>query len=271
MDYLVVALLCVLGACVGSFLNVVILRFGFRERASARSECAQCTTQLRAYDLVPIVSYLWLKGRCRRCGGRLALMYPVVEFSVAVLFAVSFFVSGDTAPHFIAFAGFWTAMVGLVAYDIRHTLVPLPFIYALFGFALMRVGTDALAFGVYVVLSDALLGALVCGSFFALITALTRGRGMGIGDAYIAAAIGAMLGLEAGVVSGVFAVWIGALVGIAFLGAQVVFKQFGRTLGFGRVTLKTEIPFAPFLALGAFVAYATGYAPILLGAIGLSL
>jgi leader peptidase (prepilin peptidase)/N-methyltransferase len=143
-------------------------------------------------------------------------------------------------------------------------------VYGLFGFAAVRISGDTLSVWGAVPLIDAFWGALLCGGFFALITVITRGRGMGIGDAYIAAGIGAMLGLEAGVVSGVFAVWIGALLGIALLLTQAAFKQFRRSLGIRHVTLKTEIPFAPFLALGAYLTYITGYAPVLLGAIGLN-
>lgn len=270
MEYAVPALLFVLGACVGSFLNVVILRFGFSERSARRSECAQCAAKLVASDLIPIVSYLALRGRCRRCGSRVSLQYPFVEVCAGALFVLSY-VSDPTPYTFFAAAGFWVVLLGLVVYDIRHTLVPLPFVYALFGFALVRVIGDSVTFGSTAPLLDALLGAVLCGGFFALISAITRGRGMGIGDAYIAAAIGAMFGLQAGVVSGVFAVWIGALLGVVLLLTQAAFKQLNLTFGSKHVTLKTEIPFAPFLALGALVTYVTGYAPVLLGAIGLSL
>ncbi len=136
---------------------------------------------------------------------------------------------------------------------------------------MLRVVNDVAQGSSRAPVGDALLGALVCGGFFALITALTRGRGMGIGDAYIAASIGAMFGLAVGVVSGVFAVWIGALTGVALLLVQAVFIQLQATRRWKRVTLKTEIPFAPFLALGALVASVTGIAPPVLMALGISL
>ncbi len=274
MEWTIATLLFVLGACVGSFLNVVILRFGFTERAAERSQCAQCNATLRVRDLVPIVSYLALRGRCARCGSAITAQYPIVEVLLGVLFVLTFFVtqSGTYDPLlFVVTAGFWTAMLGLVVYDVRHTLVPLPFVYALFGFAGVRILVDIATSFSLVPLIDAVWGAAICGGFFALITAVTRGKGMGIGDAYIAAAIGAMFGLSIGVVAGVFAVWIGALFGISILAAQWVFKQLAARTPHRRVTLKSEIPFAPFLALGALGAWSTGFAPVLLAALGISL
>lgn len=237
MDVALYALLFVLGACVGSFLNVVVLRFGYRERAGERSACMACGKTLTARDLVPLFSYLALRGRCRHCGSSLLLQYPLVELCAGLLFVVSYAVVGSDVYGivFVATAGFWVSCLGLVVYDLRHTLVPLPFVYGMYGFAVPALLLSPAP--------NALWGALVCSSFFALISIATRGKGMGIGDAYVAGAIGLFLGLEAGVVASVLAVWGGALVGIALMVAR------------SHVTLKTEIPFAPFLALGAFCAW----------------
>lgn len=273
MEYTIAGLLFILGACVGSFLNVVILRFGFSEKPSKRSQCAQCNATLRPRDLIPIVSYLALRGRCARCGSALTPQYPIVEVLLGALFVLTFVVTQSPFDPllFIATAGFWTAMLGLVVYDIRHTLVPLPFVYALFAFAAVRVLEVMIVYQSFMPLADALIGAAVCGAFFAFITLATAGKGMGIGDAYIAAAIGAMFGLTIGVVAGVFAVWIGALFGLSLIATQWVFKQLAHKGVHRRVTLKSEIPFAPFLALGALVAWSTGFAPVLLMALGVSL
>lgn len=239
-----------LGACVGSFLNVVTLRFGYSERDGKRSKCMACDAELCAHDLFPIFSYLALRGRCRYCGSRLLLQYPLVELLTGLLFVISFFVAGEAffGLLFTLSAAFWTTLLGLVVYDLRHTLVPLPFVYALYVFA-----------GVAALISEpagALWGALVCAGFFALIHFSTKGKGMGIGDAYVAGAIGLMLGLEAGIVASVLAVWSGALVGIALLLVR------------SHVTLKTEIPFAPFLAFGALLTWSLS---LTLSALGLSL
>lgn len=271
MDVLVAALLFILGASVGSFLNVVILRFGYSERGGERSACMACGTKLRAFDLIPMFSYAALGGRCRSCGSSISLQYPIVEVLTGLLFVLTFLkVETGTVlseGHFVVFAGFWAALVALVAYDVRHTLIPLPFVYSLFGFATVRVLLDAVSAASWMPVADAVVGAVVCSGFFATISIVTRGRGMGIGDAYVAGAIGLMLGLEAGIVSSVLAVWIGALVGLALIAIQLVFQRLELWRGRGRVTLKTEIPFAPFLALGALLTWSVG---IPLFALGLS-
>lgn len=259
MDVLVAAFLFILGASVGSFLNVVILRFGYHERGGERSQCMACGTTLGALDLVPLFSYAALGGRCRTCGSGISIQYPLVEVLTGFLFVLTYLMvaTGGAVNEFlfVLFAGFWASLVALVAYDIRHTLIPLPFVYALYAFGLLRVCLSVFETGTWLPITDAALGALVCGGFFALIYTLTRGRGMGIGDAYVAGAIGLMFGLESGIVASVLAVWIGSIVGLMLIALQLVFQRIQRVGGNRRVTLKSEIPFAPFLALGALLAW----------------
>jgi leader peptidase (prepilin peptidase)/N-methyltransferase len=253
MEYTLAAAFFVVGACVGSFVNVAVLRFGFSERDNPRSHCAACMAQLSVLDLVPVFSYIVLSGRCRRCGSRVSLQYPVVEIICGVLFATSVVVLGPylAITDFLVlgtYLGFWASLLALVVYDIRHTLVPLPFIWVTLGFVVVSV----LLRGTYV---DAVGAALVCGGFFACIHFLTRGKGMGIGDAYVAALIGGMLGLVSGVWASALGVWIGAAVGVLLLAANKVFPHARLLLLGHRVTLKSEVPFAPFLALGAVLAF----------------
>lgn len=270
MEVLVAGLLFILGASVGSFLNVVILRFGYSERGGERSACMACGTTLGVFDLVPMFSYAALGGHCRTCGSSISIQYPLVEVLTGFLFVLTYLQvgAGGVASEalFVLFSGYWAAMVALVAYDIRHTLIPLQFVYALYGFAALKVALTVFQSNSWLPLSDALWGAVVCSGFFALIYAVTNGRGMGIGDAYVAGAIGLMLGLEAGIVSSVLAVWIGAIVGLTLVAIQFVFQRILLAHSSKHVTLKTEIPFAPFLALGALLVWSVG---IELSALGL--
>jgi leader peptidase (prepilin peptidase)/N-methyltransferase len=272
MDSVVGALIFILGACVGSFLNVLVLRFGYSERGGERSACMACGTALGAFDLVPMFSYAALGGHCRTCGSKISIQYPIVEVLTGLLFLLTYLqvspLGAADELQFILLAGFWAAMVALVAYDMRHTLIPLPFVYGLFSFAALRVVVEVVRHGSGAPVLDALFGAVVSGGFFALIHFATRGRGMGIGDAYVAGAIGLMFGLEAGIVSSVLAVWIGSIVGLTVIGIQYVFQQLKLVGGKTHVTLTTEIPFAPFLALGALLQWSIG---INLLALGLSI
>lgn len=254
-----------LGAVVGSFLNVVVLRFGFYERSSSRSRCASCSATLSPSDLVPILSYLWLGGRCRTCGSTLSIQYPLVELATGVLFALTYaLLPFGTVPEIVvvlAHLGFWSVLVALVAYDLRHTLIPLPFIYALFGFALLALLARAATLELWFPVVDGVVGGLVTGGFFAAIYFVTRGRGMGLGDACVAGAVGLLLGLSGGVLAAAVGVWSGALVGLALIAVQRSFPHARVLVAGRRVTLKSEIPFAPFLAFGAVVAFIADIAP----------
>lgn len=259
MESLLVLFFTVLGLLVGSFLNVAVLRFGFTERASARSRCASCDTALEPHDLVPVMSYVALRGRCRTCGSSLSVQYPLVELATAALFGATYayLVPATTleAISFLSVLGFWAALLVLVAYDIRHTLIPMQFVYMLWAFAGVHAAVAAYHVMSFAPLIDAVVGSVVCGGFFALIHVATRGKGMGIGDAYVAGALGLLLGLGAGVAASAFGVWIGAAVGVAGLGVTRMSHALPLSWGVRRVTLSTEIPFAPFLAVGAVIAY----------------
>lgn len=246
----------VLGLIVGSYLNVLVLRFGYRESASKRSHCAQCGTTLSVFDLVPLLSFIWLSGRCRSCKSKISWQYPAVELVTGLLFALAASQLGEVEnvyvqAAFVASLGFWATVVATVAYDIRHTLIPLPFIYVLYGFSIAYAILFALGSAPVVLLIDALLGAFICGGFFALLHVLTRGRGMGIGDAYVAGAVGLYFGVDAALVIIALSVWSGALIGLIGVGLVKVFPQVRLEVAQLRVTLLSEIPFAPFLALGA--------------------
>ncbi len=253
-----------LGLCVGSFVNVLVLRHGYRERPNPRSACAACHHQLGALDLVPVFSYLLLQGRCKHCGSRISSQYIFVEVLVAALFAVTYYTLAPVSVlEYIAAASYaaaWAALTAIVVYDIRHTLVPMPFVYALYAAAVARVGADAYGFMDPVGFGlDALLGAVTIGGFFAVISLVTRGRGMGIGDAYIAAGIGALLGLPGAILAATLAAWTGAAYGLMGIAVKQLFPRM-RIVGLSeRATLKAELPFAPFLMLGAVVVFITGW------------
>ena len=263
MDIALLAFFGLLGLVVGSFLNVVVLRFGFSESPAPRSHCAHCHTQLGAHDLIPVLSYVALGGRCRSCGSSISLQYPLVEITTGALFALTFSVLGVPEDAyalmtFLSFLGFWSSLVALVAYDVRHTLVPMQFIYGLWAFAALGVLAVALQTQSIVVPGMMILGVVIPAGFFALITFLTKGKGMGIGDSYVALGTGTMLGFPLGIMSAVLGVWAGALFGVSVILLQKVFPLLRKLLSLRRVTLKTELPFAPFLALGAVVVFALG-------------
>ncbi len=266
LDSAAALFVAVLGLSIGSFLNVATLRFGFSERSKPRWECAQCGASLRWYDLTPVISYLALGGRCRDCGSRISLQYPLVEIVTSALFVIAYLILPPvlTVGSFILFAGlcvFIASSVVVSVYDIRHTLIPLPFIFALSGGALLyRVGEFILTTNV-TLLFDASLGAIMCAGILYAVYYTTRGRGMGIGDAYVAGAVGFLLGSAEGISSLILGVWVATVFYIVLL----IANRFPARGGIPRVTMKTELPFAPWLLIGAALALFTDLSPFALG------
>lgn len=260
----------VVGLCVGSFVNVQVFRFGFTERARARSHCMACDVPIPWYDLVPVFSYLALRGKCRSCGSGLSLQYPLVEVSVGVLFFLAYVVlppilSFWSLIAFVFLLMFLATLVALVTYDLRHTLVPLQFVYLLVGSALLTSVAQSLFTHSYIPLVDAVCGGTLLFGFFLAVVLFTRGRGMGLGDAYIAGAIGLLLGVWRGIEAIMFGVWSGTLVYLIIFFLSSLSKRKRLFAYIPRVTMKTELPFVPFLAFGIGLALFTHFSPLSLG------
>jgi leader peptidase (prepilin peptidase) / N-methyltransferase len=261
-----------LGLVVGSFLNVVIHRVPRGESVvSPGSRCPHCTTPIGARDNVPVLSYAWLRGRCRHCGARISLRYPAFELATGALFAAIAWRHGPTLEALL-WMGFSAALVAAAAIDFEHQIIPDEIslgglaagLVLLPGLAWLAGGSPLHA------LRESLLGALLGGgSLWALGFAHARvssalGRrfehwpgegeepprpgsldywtwfpGLGFGDVKLLAMIGAWLGVL-GVVQTILA---GALAGLALgLGFALARGRFDAPFGF-----------APALALGALL------------------
>lgn len=232
---LIAASALLLGAVVGSFLNVVIARLPRKESlVTPRSRCLTCGATIRWFDNFPLLSYLWLKGRCRDCGSRVGWRYPVVEGATAVVFALSTLHLGLTLPLLPALL-FLSALVAVTAIDLEHQLIPdritLPGVAVGFLASLVIPGRAWV---------DSLIGILVGGGIFFVIIALSRG-GMGGGDMKLAAMVGAFLGWKPTLLALFLGVFLGGFVAVVLL------------LG-GLRKRKDPIPFGPFVALGAAVS-----------------
>lgn len=232
----------VVGLAVGSFLTVVIYRVPRKESVvRPGSRCPRCGTELRARDNVPVVGWLLLRGRCRSCGERISLAYPMIElatgglFAAAALFLDSLYVAAVGAC-------FLAVMVSVAAIDARHRIIPNAITYTMipiFGAAVL-VG-DLAAQGLSVL--DGLLGmALYAVPLFLIALALPGG--MGMGDVKLVALIGLVLGSL-----GLRYVGVAAFLGIVGGGVGALLAM--AVLRYGR---KQQIPFGPFLAAGGALA-----------------
>lgn len=233
-----------LGLAVGSFLNVLTLRTMAGRSCGGRSACMHCGRTLAWYELVPLVSYLVLWGKCRTCGARLSVQYPLVEaLTAAVFLGVGVRLCGAGVCDFGAFAALdslpvlavpalfathlaaWAGLIAIFVYDLRTTYIPDTFSYTTAGCALVA---QVLAYYMAPVAPGAALlhtllaGPLLFAPFF-LLWKLSGGRWMGLGDAKLAWAMGWLLGIGGGFSAVMFGFWLGALVALALLAVQRFF------------------------------------------------
>jgi leader peptidase (prepilin peptidase)/N-methyltransferase len=235
-----VALAALLGAIIGSFLNVVAYRLPRGESlAVPASHCPSCETPIRPYDNVPVLAWLWLRGRCRSCGEAISIRYPLVEAATAALCAGVVIADGTAPPAALGIV-LVLVLVPIALIDLDTQIIPNA-ITAPAAVAAVVLGS-ALDPGGEV---ERLIAGAAAGLFL-LVAVLAYPRGMGMGDAKLAAVLGLFLGRAVGpalliaLVSGVVA---GAVV-MARVGVAA-----GRT---------TRVPFGPFLALGGIVGIFAG-------------
>lgn len=269
VDILLLFFIFVFGLLVGSFLNVLSLRFGFTESRRPRSACTACEETLRWYELIPVFSYLFLRGQCRTCGSAISVQYPLLELSLGVLFVLALRASLPLAfpfgaLSFLTLLFFLSVLALIVVYDIRHTLVPLPFSIALIAAATSVRLVDAFVLGSAAPLHDAAFGALALGGFIAAVVAVTRGRGMGVGDIYVAVALGILFGVSRGIDVMTLAFWLGALGGLSLIAGSMLRRSGvrGATGGVPSYTMKSEVPFVPFLGAAALIGLFSAFSPL---------
>jgi len=228
------------GAAIGSFLNVCIHRLPQHESIIwPSSHCPACGGRIAPYDNIPVLSFLWLRGRCRACRAPISLRYPLVEAANALGYVaiVWWFGPGWTA---LAYAALFSALLVIVFIDADHQIIPdritLPGI---------PLGVLCAATVLPVGLVNSVLGVLVGGGLLwgmAWLSPYLFGKeGMGGGDIKLLAMIGAFLGWEPALMTVVIGAAVGATVGLALIALK-------------RIRRDQYIPFGPFLALGAVVA-----------------
>ncbi|MBI5134277.1 MAG: prepilin peptidase [Candidatus Taylorbacteria bacterium] len=247
MDHFIFASIFVFGAIIGSFLNVVVLRFDTGASISrGRSKCFSCGKTLSWYELVPIFSFLFQGGRCKGCRSKISWQYPAIEISggLAALAAYLWALPGQGAlsvASFALLAALLFLYIAITAYDLRHKIIPDEFSYGAAAVALALLGVEWAATGTL----D--FGRLAAGpalfAFFGFFWLVSKGTWMGLGDAKLALSIGWALGLSAGVASVLLSFWTGA----AFAFAAMAIQKIRSRRGLG---LKSEIPFGPFMIVG---------------------
>ena len=240
------------GLIVGSFLNVVVIRRGVRS-VGGRSGCMACGAQLLWYDMIPVVSWVALRGKCRRCRAYISVQYPLVEAATALTFGL---IGG--APLFgifykALFCVIMAILIAIAAYDFRHTIIPDSWAYTFGALALV----SAFVFPSHLAPSTwhlTLLAGPIAAAPLFLLWLVSRGRWMGLGDSKLALGIGWLLGPFIGIVAVFLAFVIGAVISVGILLPLPHIIRALRTYGItsldmlrGGLTMTSEIPFGPFL------------------------
>lgn len=274
---MIIIVLTVLGLCFGSFVNALVWRLhaqgqlgvGFKEKGkgkkatnlsahdlsimTGRSMCPNCHHALAWYDLVPVISWLSLRGKCRYCHKSISWQYPVVELVTAGLFAASYIYWPSTlhAPYSILLFVFWlvflVGFMALVVYDLKWMRLPNRIIYPLFPLVFVQVVVKA----VYSprplsVIMEAFLGVLCLGGVFYVLFQVSNGKWIGGGDVKLGLLLGPLVGGPAMALLVLFGASVmGSLVSVPLLIS-------------GRLKKTSRIPFGPFLIVATILVQLFG-------------
>ncbi len=242
----------IFGAIIGSFLNVVIYRMHTGKSLNGRSHCMTCGVHLSWKELFPVVSYLILRAKCRHCTAYIPWRYLFVEVLTGASFLLLYTLYAHDLFLFFLHAVLAAALIVIAVYDLRHTIIPDELTVIVGGVALVLLGYDyflshKVLTGVY-----ALLGGFCAALFFWGLWYVSKGRWIGLGDAKLALPLGVIAGVGSVFSMVVLSFWIGAAISLVLLGTQRLLKRGKITLPFfpNPLTIKSEVPFAPFLILG---------------------
>ncbi len=261
INYLIDFFIFIFGVCIGSFLNCYIYRRlpasaeGYGEAKEekkslkGRSYCPRCKHELSWQDLFPVFSFLYLQGKCRYCHKKISYQYPLVEIFTGILFVLIFCSLGfgwdlgfgilDLVKVLFLFY-VASALIIIFVYDLKHYIIPdkilLPAIIITFLYQL---------FVNFSLLPNYLFATIIAAGFFLVIFLISKGKGMGFGDVKLAVLMGLLLGVYNVLAALFLAFFFGAIIGLILM----VYKK---------KSLKSEIPFGPFLITGTFIALLWG-------------
>lgn len=242
----------IFGLAIGSFLSAYIYRMEVREGLvltkgkhkpsvwRGRSYCPQCRHSLAWYDLVPLLSFLFLRGRCRYCKGRIALQDFFMELATGLLFVVIFNLIGLSFTWAIG-----AVLLAVFVYDLKHSLIPDILVYVGVGFVVLWRVFEIWSLGNFGIFFNAILAGLAASAFFLAIYLVSKGKWMGFGDVKFAFLLGLFLGWPSILVALFSAFCLGAVAGLVLVACK-------------KKVLRSEVPFAPFLIAGTAAAFFFG-------------
>ena len=243
MFWITLIFFAILGAILGSFLNVYILRLHTGKNTKGRSSCMTCGYPLKIIDLVPIFSFLFIKARCRNCKSKISIQYPIVETGSALLFLFLYAYIGLSYALpvllFMALISF-----AIVVYDTKHHIIPQEFIIATWVSAILYVSANLFEVSnvnYFDLLVSKSISVLVFAGPIFIIWFLSKGKAMGYGDVKLAVPLALFFYPMQAYFAIISTFIIGAVVSLLYM---LFLKLLGSN---SKLNLKSEIAFAPFL------------------------
>ena len=242
----------ILGLIIGSFLNVVVYRTKVVETLLGRSHCAHCKKQIRWYDNIPLLSFILLKAKCRDCGKKISWQYPAMELSMGIVFALIgnyFFFPPETISwvQTLFYLIIFSLLAVIFVYDFLYMEIPMIIFWIALGVSVVYLLIfDWLSFssslGIFSLQTfSGILAGVIAFLIFFILVSVSKERWMGMGDAYLAFLVGLIAGWPLIIFSLSLSFGIGAIFGIILILSK-------------KKTMKSQVPFAPFLVLGVFIA-----------------
>ena len=239
------------GLCIGSFLNVLIDRLPRGESIFGRSYCPYCKKKLQWRELVPLFSFILLGRKCSACRKKISWQYPIVEIATGILFLFTTY-NLQLATYNLksllllgCLLFIVSSLIIIFVTDLKYMIIPNEIIYpaivVAFLYQFLQLTTHNLQLSDFKPLAVVLLSGILASAFFLFFVLISGGKGMGIGDVKLGFLMGLFLGWSNIFAALFFAFLIGAIIGIGLILAQ-------------KKTLKSEIPFGPFLVIGTFIA-----------------
>lgn len=240
-----VIFLGLVGLAMGSFVGALVWRLkNKRDFVSDRSECEHCHHKLSTADLIPVVSWLMLKGKCRYCGKKIGWQSPALEISLGLIFVISYlfwplgFSEWQAVASFVIWLIYMVVLMALVIYDLKYMLLPDKLVFPLIGLALidaaLRTSLSGANYFAYI-----LAGGIVISGFYAALFYFSKGKWVGFGDVKLGIFIGVALGWQ----NAVLVLLVSNVIGFLFVIPGLLMGKLGR---------KSRVPFGPFL-IAAFV------------------
>jgi len=258
MDYTFGALFFIFGAILGSFINVISVRYNTGFGISGRSRCFSCFKTLHFFELIPIFSFIFLRGKCLKCKSKISIQDFVSEVLMAFFSLLLFLKFGLSVETFFFILIFGLLLI-ITTYDLKHKIIPDGAVFLLTTFSFLYLFLNIRGMTFYIPnLYDFMSGFIVASPLFFL-WLISNGKWIGLGDSKLLVSIGFLLGVPKGFSALVIAFWVGAIFSLFFIFLNKILKGKRLNLKQKQLTMKSEIPFAPFIVVGFLIVFFFGF------------